>query len=83
MGGGESSTRASLGYPFQVQQHCTCTNTGQTAAAVFPHEEPCFSPGSVHLTQMVVLWAEMSSPACLDCDEESSIAAGQLAPSSL
>lgn len=61
----------------------TGLNTGQTAAAVFPHGEPCFSPGSVHLTQMAVLWGEMSSPACLDCDEESSIAAGQLAPSSL
>lgn len=59
----------------------TGLSTGQKAVAVFPPEEPCFSPGLVHLTQMVVLRGEMSSPACLGCDEESSIAAGQLAPS--
>lgn len=72
-----------LGLDIHFKYSKSGLSTGQTAVAVFPHGEPCFSPGSVHLTQKVVLWAEMSSPACLDCDGESSIAAGQLAPSSL
>lgn len=82
MGGDENSSRASLGYLFQVHLN-TGLNTGQRAAAVFPHGEPCLSPGSVHLMQMVVLWGERSSPACLGWDEGSCIAAGQLAPLSL
>lgn len=76
-------TASGLVWDIHFKYRNTGLNTDQKAAAVFPHEEPCFSPGLVHLTQMVVLWGEMSSLACPGCDEESRTAAGQLSPSSL